>query len=77
MIGPIRCYTCGKVLGEMWDYYETEVNKLKKDKEDSILNVNLKTIKETPEAAVMKKLELERYCCKRMMLGHVNLIDKT
>ena len=31
--------------------------------------------KEQPETA-MDKLGLKRYCCRRMVLTHVNLIDK-
>lgn len=31
MIIPIRCFTCGKVLADKYDYYIAEVNKLEKD----------------------------------------------
>ena len=27
------------------------------------------------KGAIMDKLELERYCCRSMFLGHVDLID--
>ena len=75
MIIPVRCFTCGKVVGDKWNYYTRELNKLKEDKEDTIINVNSKTIKETPECIVLDKLGLKRYCCRRMMLTHVDLID--
>ncbi|KAL5252642.1 hypothetical protein ACHWQZ_G015433 [Mnemiopsis leidyi] len=58
MIIPVRCFTCGKVVGNK---YETYLALLQAD---------------YPEADVMDKLGLRRYCCRRMLLSHVNLIDK-
>jgi DNA-directed RNA polymerase subunit N (RpoN/RPB10) len=34
------------------------------------------TIPETAEAAAMKELDLTRYCCRRILLTHVDLIPK-
>tara|TARA_B110000967_G_C18509329_1_gene375531 strand:+ start:64 stop:297 length:234 start_codon:yes stop_codon:yes gene_type:complete len=75
MIIPVRCFTCGKILGDKWTYYKTELEKIKTSKEDTVINVNSKTIKATPEGKILDKLELKRYCCRRIMLGHVDLID--
>ena len=75
MIIPIRCFTCGKVIGNKWNYYTRELDKLKESKDETIINVNSKNIKETPECKVLDKLGLKRYCCRRMMLSHVDLID--
>jgi DNA-directed RNA polymerase subunit N (RpoN/RPB10) len=79
MIIPVRCFTCGKILGDKWTYYQSEVAKLKaKDgssMEDTVINVNSKTLKPTPEGKILDKLELNRYCCRRVMLGHTDLID--
>ena len=75
MIIPVKCFTCGKILGDKWNYYERELAKIKTNKEDTVINVNAKTIKPTPEGIILDKLELKRYCCRRIMLGHVNLID--
>jgi DNA-directed RNA polymerase I, II, and III subunit RPABC5 len=58
MIIPVRCFTCGKVIGNKYETY-----------------VQMLLEKEKPEAA-MNKLGLKRYCCRRMVLTHVNLIDK-
>ena len=75
MIIPVRCFTCGKILGDKWNYYKTEVAKLKTSGDDSVININSKTVKQTPEGKVLDKLELTRYCCRRIMLGHTDLID--
>ena len=75
MIIPVRCFTCGKILGDKWNFYKTELEKIKTSKEDTVINVNAKTIKATPEGIILDKLGLKRYCCRRIMLGHVDLID--
>ena len=76
MLIPIRCFTCGKVLADKWEYYCKEVKKLKKgSKEDTILNVNAKNVQMTPEGKVLNSLGLNRYCCRRAMLSNVELID--
>jgi len=58
MIIPIRCFTCGKVIGNKWDPYI------------ALLNKNY------PEALALDLLGLRRYCCRRMLLTHVDLIEK-
>jgi len=79
MIIPVKCFTCGKILGDKWRYYKKEVEKLKEKEgvsmDDTVINVNSKTLKQTPEGKVLDKLELTRYCCRRVMLGHTDLID--
>ena len=74
MIIPIRCFTCGKILADKWNYYQREISK-GNDKGVSMLNVNAKTLQTTKEGKVLDKLELKRYCCRRMMISHVDLIN--
>ena len=75
MLDPIRCFTCGKILGNKYRFFQTELNKY--EKKESIIDTKaselLKTT--TPEGTIMDKLNLKRYCCRRMMLGHINLVD--
>lgn len=58
MIIPVRCFTCGKVVGNKW---ETYLEKLKDG---------------TTEGDALDELGLKRYCCRRMVLTHVDLIEK-
>ncbi|KAH9935866.1 8 kDa subunit-domain-containing protein [Epithele typhae] len=58
MIIPVRCFSCGKVIGDKWVAYM----KLLMD--------------EVPEGEAMDALQLKRYCCRRMVLTHVDLIEK-
>jgi len=57
MIIPVRCFTCGKVVGSAFEAYQTKVK-----------------MGGAP-AQVLTELGLERYCCRRMILAHEDLID--
>jgi DNA-directed RNA polymerase subunit N (RpoN/RPB10) len=79
MIIPIRCFTCGKVLADKWEYYQTEVEKLEKQAKENE-EASQKIHKGIPQKfekintqKIMDDLGLERMCCRRHMLGHVDL----
>jgi len=57
MIIPIRCFSCGKPVGHLWEEYQERIKKGENPKK------------------VMDDLGLERYCCRALFLGHVDLID--
>ena len=59
MIIPVRCFTCGKVIGNKYDTY-----------------IQTMHVKGYTESEAMDSLGLKRYCCRRMVLTHVDLIDK-
>jgi len=76
MIIPVKCFTCGKVLGDKYRYYTQEVRKIKSEKDmniDSVIYLNSDDIKKTPEGEVMDKLKITKYCCRRHILTHVDL----
>ncbi len=82
MIIPVRCFTCGKILGDKWEYYQEEVLRKKmsdktiKDKMSvSVIDVNADEVRKTPEGEVMDEIGLIRYCCRKTMLGHINLVE--
>lgn len=58
MIIPVRCFTCGKVIGNKWDSYLSLCHN------------------GYPEREALDELGLKRYCCRRMVLTHVDLIQK-
>jgi DNA-directed RNA polymerase subunit N len=58
MIIPIRCFSCGKVVGHLWEPFKERVSKGEDPKK------------------VLDDLGLERYCCRQLFLGHVDLIKK-
>ena len=58
MIIPVRCFSCGKVVGNKWEPYAKRVAAGEAPKE------------------VLDDLGVSRYCCRRMLLSHVELIDE-
>lgn len=57
MIIPIRCFSCGKPIGHLWEEYQERVQKGEEPKK------------------IMDSLDLTRYCCRGILLGHIDLID--
>lgn len=77
MLGPVACFTCGKRLGAYWESYNTLTNKYKNGiEEDTFISLSSGNIKPTPEGKAMDELKITRICCRRMMLGNVDLLDK-
>jgi len=58
MIIPVRCFTCGKLIGDKWEEFAKRV----KAGENS--------------GKVLDELGVTRYCCRRMLLSHVEIIDE-
>ena len=73
MIIPVRCWTCGKVLADKYETYKKLVVKNKGNTEETIINVT--NVKKTAEGKALDELKLKRYCCRNVMLSHVELID--
>lgn len=57
MIIPIRCWSCGKPIAQLWEEYQERIAKGEDKKK------------------VLDELGLDRYCCRAMMLGQIDLID--
>ena len=76
MIIPIKCFTCGEVLADKYRYYQEEVRKIKAEKDmqiDKVVYLTKENIEKTPEGEVLDKLKLNKYCCRRHILTHVDL----
>tara|TARA_B100000497_G_C7685167_1_gene415112 strand:+ start:655 stop:906 length:252 start_codon:yes stop_codon:yes gene_type:complete len=81
MIIPIRCFTCGKVLGDKWNYYQKKCEEKKiemkdENKQDDNTDINdLAFYEKWGYGTILDDLGLKRLCCRRHMLGHVELIN--
>jgi DNA-directed RNA polymerase subunit N len=58
MIIPVRCFTCGKVIGDAYELYVQRVE-----------------MGEEP-GEVLDSLDIDRYCCRKMIIAHADLIDE-
>ena len=75
MIIPIKCFTCGNVLADKYRYYLEEVkkNKLEKNIDTEIKYLTKEIVDKSVEGEIMDKLNLNKYCCRRHMLTHVDI----
>jgi DNA-directed RNA polymerase subunit N len=58
MIIPVRCFSCGFLVGDKWEDFARRV----KEGENA--------------GRVLDDLGVKRYCCRRMLLSHVEIIDE-
>ena len=78
MIIPVRCFTCGKVIGNLWEDYMEELQKAYNNmpKNDLKKIVDIKSNDKYIEKEILDKMGLHRYCCRRMMLSTGDLVEK-
>ena len=74
MIIPVRCFTCGKLIGDKYRWYlERGADLKQKQKKEIPEYFHIDFTEETPEAQVLNELQLTRQCCRRHMLTHVDI----
>ena len=76
MIIPVKCFTCGKVLADKYNYYLSNVRKIKESRNmdvNKVVYLTKEYIDKTPEGEVLDKLGLTKMCCRRHMLTHVDI----
>ena len=76
MIIPVKCFTCGEVLGNKLQYYLREVRKMKLEQamdEDKVIYLTPGVTDKTPEGIIMDRLLLNKMCCRRHLLTHVDI----
>lgn len=72
MIIPIRCFTCGKVMADISDYYEKEKNKLE---ETNDVDSAYKNFEKIHTGKILDSLGLKRYCCRRNLIANIDMMD--
>lgn len=76
MLIPVKCFTCGKVIGNKYRFYEREVRKIKSKLDmsvDSVVYLTEYRVDKTPEGQVLDNLGLNKICCRRHLLTHVDI----
>jgi len=53
---PVRCFTCGSVIGHLYEQFKGAA----KDKKADV---------------VLDEMGVGRYCCRRMFVSHVDLVQ--
>lgn len=97
MIIPIRCFTCGKVLADKWNFYKEKADAIDAQYEKHQLakydNLNrdegrggnnemkddvkrYTNIEPTYKKDILDSLGLNKMCCRRHMISHVDMMGK-
>ncbi len=88
MIIPVRCFTCGKTLADKWLYFDRKSKELDNQRKttgltseaiDAMLadiekDPRMKHFDENIKKDLLDELGLTRVCCRRHMLGHVDMM---
>ena len=78
MLIPVKCFTCGKVIGDKYNYYVQEIIKRKGQLKDNpnqedIQYLDETSIHKTVEGELLDELKMPDMCCRRHFLTHVNI----
>ncbi|NIC00409.1 DNA-directed RNA polymerase subunit N [Halobacterium sp. R2-5] len=60
MMVPVRCFSCGNVVGEYWEEFKARAETHDGDEDP---------------ADVLDDLGVDRHCCRRMLIAHQDLVD--
>jgi DNA-directed RNA polymerase subunit N (RpoN/RPB10) len=81
MIIPIKCFTCGMVIADKYRFYLEEVRKKKLAKKNNNESIDINKVlyltkefhEKTPEGEVLDELNMNKMCCRRHFLTHVDI----
>jgi len=76
MLIPVKCFTCGKVIGNKYNYFLREVVKRKEQAggiPQEIQYLDDKSLDKTVEGLLLDELRMRDMCCRRHFLTHVNI----
>jgi DNA-directed RNA polymerase I, II, and III subunit RPABC5 len=84
MIIPVRCFTCNKVIGHLYEEYQNRVQRayqeMNEEERTTSLKFNMSTKKmvedKTVEGKILDEIGCNKYCCRMIMLSTVDLTTK-
>ena len=68
MLIPVRCFTCNQVIAHKWNTYQ--------EKLAEHLQSGMTEMDANKHAMDDVEIPVDKYCCRRMLLSHVNVIDR-
>jgi len=68
MIIPVRCFSCGRVIATDYLKFKDEVEKIRNNEKREPTKEEI--------TKIFDDLGVKRYCCRRMIVSHIDLIDE-
>lgn len=76
MIIPIRCMTCGNMIASKWKRYNEVLQSVDTEAKHNLITNDIGDLEnKTAECKALDAVGLTRYCCRRHLLSHTDIID--
>lgn len=78
MIIPIRCFSCNNVIADKYAIYLELNRKIDPKKNLTTIDTNLinsGSVETSEQGKILDNLNIHRYCCRRMFLTQVDIVD--
>jgi len=79
MIIPIRCFTCNQIIADKWNKYQEKIQEqyLKEDITNNIKKrfIDVNNLDKNIEGKILDELKIHKYCCRRMLMSHVDMAE--
>ena len=80
MIIPVRCFTCNNMIASKYAKYKSLTQITSNHTDEDLLSslaIDGRIEKKIDESSkIFNEIGIKRYCCKRHLLTHVDLIEK-
>ena len=79
MIIPIRCFTCNQIIANKWNKYQEKIQEqyIKEDITNNIKKrfIDVTNLDKNIEGKILDELKIHKYCCRRMLMSHVDMAE--
>jgi len=75
MTFPVRCFTCGNVIGNKYRYYQAEVRKRRIEKKDveKVTYFSPGNQEKSVDGMVLDEMGITNMCCRIKFMTHVDV----
>jgi len=77
MTFPVRCFTCGNVIGNKYRYYQAEVRKrrvdMNKEKMEKVTYFSVGNQEKSVDGIVLDEMGITNMCCRIKFMTHVDI----
>ena len=83
MLVPVRCFTCGKIIGNMMEFYLRRLREERFKKEidmneddQEFLDLSLPEFEKTIAGKILDEIGCIRYCCRTVLFTCIDLSEE-
>jgi DNA-directed RNA polymerase I, II, and III subunit RPABC5 len=77
MTFPVRCFTCGNVIGNKYRYYQAEVRKRRVDRNkenmEKVTYFSVGNQEKSVDGIVLDEMGITNMCCRIKFMTHVDI----